>query len=44
MGALLGLGFAIFLAVSRPLRPLWRTPHLYLAALWSIVLQAPVLW
>ncbi|MGN6684258.1 MAG: ArnT family glycosyltransferase [Devosia sp.] len=43
-GALLGLGFAIFLAVSRPLRPLWRTPHLYLAALWSIVLQAPVLW
>jgi 4-amino-4-deoxy-L-arabinose transferase-like glycosyltransferase len=43
-GVLLALGVAVFFAVHRPLYPLWRSPHLYLAAGLSILMQAPVLW
>lgn len=43
-GALLGIGIAVFFATRRELRPLWRSPHLYLAALLSVALQAPVFW
>jgi hypothetical protein len=43
-GVLFGLGLAVFFIAHRPLRPLWRSPHLYLAALLSVALQAPVLW
>src|SRR6185369_2571698 len=42
--ALLGVGIALFFVVRKPLRPLWRSPHLYLAGLLSIAMQAPVLW
>lgn len=38
----LGLGFALFVLVRPRLRQLLRNPHLYLAALLSIALQAPV--
>ena len=40
----LGLGYAIFLIVRRPLRPLYRNPHTYLAGLLSIAIQTPMLW
>jgi 4-amino-4-deoxy-L-arabinose transferase-like glycosyltransferase len=43
-GVLLAVGFAVFLAVRVPLRPLWRTPHPYLAALIVLAIQTPVLW
>ena len=43
-GVLLGFGFAVFFIVHKPLRPLWRSPHLYLAALLSIAMQAPVFY
>jgi 4-amino-4-deoxy-L-arabinose transferase-like glycosyltransferase len=43
-GALLGIGIAVFFALRPQLRPLWRSPHLYLAALLSVVMQAPVFW
>lgn len=43
-GVLLGIGVAAFFLVHRPLRPLWRSPHLYLAALLSVAMQTPVLW
>lgn len=43
-GALLGIGIALFFVVHKPLRPLWRSPHLYLAALLAIAIQAPVFW
>jgi 4-amino-4-deoxy-L-arabinose transferase-like glycosyltransferase len=41
---LVGIGIAAFFIVRKPLRPLWRSPHLYLAAALSVALQAPVLW
>jgi 4-amino-4-deoxy-L-arabinose transferase-like glycosyltransferase len=41
---LLGIGVAVFFVAHRPLRPLWRSPHLYLAALLAVAMQAPVLW
>src|SRR5690606_30104362 len=28
----------------KPARPLWRSPHLYLAALLAVAMQAPVIW
>lgn len=40
----LGLGYAIFFAVRRPLRGLYRSPHTYLAGLFSVAIQAPMLW
>ena len=40
---LLGLGFALTLVLIPRYRMLWRNPHLYLAALLALVLQAPVL-
>jgi len=40
----LGLGFGAFVLLRPTLRPLLRFPHLYLAALLSLLLQAPVLW
>ena len=43
-GVLFGIGIAAFFVVRRPLRPLWRSPHLYLAALISVAMQAPVLY
>ncbi|RYE07661.1 MAG: phospholipid carrier-dependent glycosyltransferase [Hyphomicrobiales bacterium] len=43
-GVLLGVGIALFFIVWRPVRPLWRSPHLYLAALLAVSIQAPVLW
>lgn len=41
---LLGIGIAVFFIVHTPLRPMWRSPHLYLAALLAVAFQAPVLW
>ncbi|HVY52074.1 MAG TPA: glycosyltransferase family 39 protein [Devosia sp.] len=43
-GVLVGTGIAVFFATRRELRPLFRTPHLYLAALLSLALQAPVIY
>jgi len=40
----LGLGFAVFFVIRRPLRPLYRNPHTYLAGLLSVAIQAPMLW
>jgi 4-amino-4-deoxy-L-arabinose transferase-like glycosyltransferase len=42
-GALLGAGLVIYLLATPPLRPLFRSPHLYLAALIALALQLPVL-
>ena len=41
---LLGIGVAVFLLVHRPVRSAWRSPHLYLAALLAVAMQAPVIW
>jgi hypothetical protein len=41
---LLGIGVAVFLIGHRPARSAWRSPHLYLAALLAVALQAPVIW
>ena len=43
-GVLVGVGVAAFFAARRQTRPLFRSPHLYLAALLSIALQAPVFY
>lgn len=42
-GALLGVGLVLAVVFSSRLRPLLKSPHLYLAALLAIVLQGPVL-
>ena len=42
-GALLGAGLVIYLIATPGLRPLFRSPHLYLAALLALALQLPVL-
>lgn len=42
-GVLFAIGVAAFFALYRPARPLWKSPHLYLAALLSVLLQAPVI-
>ena len=42
-GALLGAGLVIYLIATPALRPLFRSPHLYLAALLALALQLPVL-
>jgi 4-amino-4-deoxy-L-arabinose transferase-like glycosyltransferase len=42
-GALLGLAALLHLAATPALRPLWRSPHLYVAAALAVALQAPVL-
>ena len=41
---LLGVGVAVFFIAYRPLRSAWRSPHLYLAALLAVAMQAPVIW
>lgn len=41
---LLGIGVALFFIAHRPLRSAWRSPHLYLAALLAVAMQAPVIW
>lgn len=41
---LLGIGVAVFLAAHKPVRSAWRSPHLYLAALLAVAMQAPVIW
>jgi 4-amino-4-deoxy-L-arabinose transferase-like glycosyltransferase len=43
-GVLVGIGVAVFFVAHRPLRPLWRSPHLYLAALLAVAIQAPVIY
>ena len=43
-GVFLAVGLVIFFIVHRPLRRLWRSPHLYVAALVSIAIQAPVIY
>jgi len=43
-GVLVGIGIAIFLVARKPTRPLFRSPHLYLAALLAIAVQAPVFY
>ena len=43
-GVFLGLGYAVWVLVRPKLRPLLLTPHLWLAALLSIALQAPVVY
>lgn len=42
-GVLVALGMALFFVARRPLRVLFKGPHLYLAALLSIAIQLPVL-
>lgn len=42
-GVLLGFGVALFLLLHKPVRSVWRSPHLYLAAALSVAMQAPVL-
>lgn len=42
-GVLLGAGLVIYLVSTPALRPLFRSPHLYLAALLALALQLPVL-
>ena len=43
-GIYLGIGFAIWVLVRPKLRPLLLTPHLWLAALLAIAIQAPVFY
>ena len=43
-GVLFGVGVALFFIAHRPLRPLWRAPHLYLSAALAVAMQAPVFW
>jgi 4-amino-4-deoxy-L-arabinose transferase-like glycosyltransferase len=43
-GVLLAFGVAVFFIAHRPVRGLWRSPHLYLAALLAVAIQAPVIW
>jgi len=43
-GVFLGLGYAVWVIARPKLRPLLLTPHLWLAALLAIVLQAPVIY
>ncbi len=43
-GVFLGLGFLAFIIVRPKMRPLLRSPYLYLAALLAIAAQAPVLY
>ena len=42
-GALLGAAAVLYLVTTPAVRPLFRSPHLYLAALLALVLQLPVL-
>ncbi len=43
-GVLAGAGAAAFFVARKELRPLFRTPHLYLAAMLAVAMQAPVFW
>ncbi len=43
-GVFLGLGYALWVIARPKLRPLLLTPHLWLAALLAIAMQAPVLY
>jgi hypothetical protein len=43
-GVLLGVGVAVFFLAHKPVRGMWRSPHLYLAALLAVAMQAPVIW
>ncbi len=43
-GVLFAIGAALYFIVRPQLRPLFRTPHLYLAALLSVAMQAPVFY
>jgi 4-amino-4-deoxy-L-arabinose transferase-like glycosyltransferase len=43
-GAFIGLGFAVAVLASPKLRPLLKSPHLWLAGLVAIAIQAPVIW
>ena len=43
-GVFLGLGYAVWVLARPKLRPLLLTPHLWLAALLSIAIQAPVIY
>jgi hypothetical protein len=41
---LFGFGIGLFILLRPGLRPLLRSPHLYLAALLAVAMQAPVFW
>ncbi len=43
-GVLLAFGIALFFIAHKPVRGLWRSPHLYLAALLAVAIQTPVFW
>ena len=43
-GVLVGVGVALFFALRPATRLLFRTPHLYLAALLAVAVQAPVFY
>ena len=43
-GALIGVGVAVAILVRADLRSLLRSPHLYLAALLAVAMQAPMLY
>ena len=43
-GVFLGVGLVVFFLAHRPVRAMWRSPHLYAAALVAVAIQAPVVW
>jgi len=44
-GVLFGLGIFFYIASNRSLRPMFRSPHVYLAALLAVVFQLPyIIW
>lgn len=43
-GVFLGIGLVVFFIVHKPIRGIWRSPHLYVAALVSVLIQAPVVY
>lgn len=43
-GVFIGLGFGLFVLIRPKMRTLLKTPHLYLAALLAVAMQAPVFY
>src|SRR3569623_410911 len=43
-GVFLGIGLVVFFIIHKPIRRIWRSPHLYLAAPVSVLIQASVVY
>ena len=43
-GVFIAVGLVVFFIAHAPIRGVWRSPHLYLAGLVSLLLQAPVIY